>query len=142
MTYYDLDMNSKRINNCQDPSSTQDVATKNYVDALTPTSLSATTFGSGILTVNFASKSVGIFTATLNANMTGISFSNGVTGGQYVIYVTASGGTRTIASTLSGTTNRTNYTASGAVSVATTATGIITITFDGTRYLIATSSYS
>ncbi len=32
MTYYDLDMNSKRINNCQDPSAIQDVATKNYVD--------------------------------------------------------------------------------------------------------------
>ena len=32
MTYYDLNMNSKRINNCQDPSAAQDVATKNYVD--------------------------------------------------------------------------------------------------------------
>lgn len=31
-TYYDLNMNSKRINNCQDPSAAQDVATKNYVD--------------------------------------------------------------------------------------------------------------
>lgn len=31
MTYYDLNMNSKRINNCQDPSANQDVATKNYV---------------------------------------------------------------------------------------------------------------
>ena len=34
MTYYDLNMNSKRINNCQDPSSTQDVATKNYIDTI------------------------------------------------------------------------------------------------------------
>jgi len=32
MTYYDLNMNSKRIKNCQDPSANQDVATKNYVD--------------------------------------------------------------------------------------------------------------
>ena len=32
MTFYDLDMNSKRINNTQDPSANQDVATKNYVD--------------------------------------------------------------------------------------------------------------
>lgn len=142
MTYYDLNMNSKRINNTQDPSSAQDVATKNYVDALTPTSLSATTFASNTLTVDFASKSVGIFSATLTDNMTAIAFSNGVVGGQYVIYVSASGGTRTIAATLTGTTNRTNYTASGAVSVATTATGLITVTFDGTRYLIATSSYS
>lgn len=33
MTYYDLNMNSKRINNTQDPASAQDVATKNYVDS-------------------------------------------------------------------------------------------------------------
>lgn len=32
MTYYDLNMNSKRITNTQDPSANQDVATKNYVD--------------------------------------------------------------------------------------------------------------
>ena len=32
MTFYDLNMNSKRINNCQDPSGNQDVATKGYVD--------------------------------------------------------------------------------------------------------------
>lgn len=32
MTYYDLNMNGKLINNCQDPSANQDVATKNYVD--------------------------------------------------------------------------------------------------------------
>ena len=32
MTFYDLNMNSKRINNTQDPSANQDVATKNYVD--------------------------------------------------------------------------------------------------------------
>lgn len=31
-TYYDLNMNSKRITNTQDPSANQDVATKNYVD--------------------------------------------------------------------------------------------------------------
>jgi hypothetical protein len=37
MTYYDLNMNSKRINNTQDPASAQDVATKNYVDGLAPT---------------------------------------------------------------------------------------------------------
>jgi|Laugresu1bdmlbsd_1035121.scaffolds.fasta_scaffold00756_3 hypothetical protein len=36
MTYYDLNMNSKRINNTQDPASAQDVATKNYVDTTIP----------------------------------------------------------------------------------------------------------
>lgn len=34
MTYYDLNMNSKRINNTQDPASAQDVATKNYIDSI------------------------------------------------------------------------------------------------------------
>jgi len=32
MAFYDLNMNSKRINSVQDPSSSQDVATKNYID--------------------------------------------------------------------------------------------------------------
>jgi len=32
MTFYDLNMNSKRITSCQDPSGNQDVATKNYAD--------------------------------------------------------------------------------------------------------------
>jgi hypothetical protein len=31
-TFYELDMNSKKIINCQDPTVSQDVATKNYVD--------------------------------------------------------------------------------------------------------------
>ena len=43
MTYYDLNMNSKRINNCQDPSSAQDVATKNYVDSSFNKAISGTT---------------------------------------------------------------------------------------------------
>jgi len=34
MTYYDLNMNSKRINNTQDPASSQDVATKGYIDSI------------------------------------------------------------------------------------------------------------
>lgn len=34
MTYYDLNMNSKRITDTQDPASAQDVATKIYVDKL------------------------------------------------------------------------------------------------------------
>ena len=34
MTYYDLNMNSKRITSVQDPVSAQDVATKNYIDSI------------------------------------------------------------------------------------------------------------
>jgi hypothetical protein len=33
MTFYDLNMNNKRITDCQDPSGNQDVATKNYIDS-------------------------------------------------------------------------------------------------------------
>ncbi len=61
-------------------------------------------------------------------------------GGQYFIYVSATGGTRTIAPTLTGTTNKTNYTT--AISVLTTSVALLTITFDGTRYLIAGSAYN
>jgi len=43
MTYYDLNMNNKRITACLDPSSNQDVATKNYVDTTGVASISAGT---------------------------------------------------------------------------------------------------
>ena len=76
--------------------------------------------------------------------MTGITCLNGRVGGQYVIYVYASGGTRTIASTLSGaaagTTNKTNYTT--AISVLTTSVALLTVTFDATNYIIAGSAYN
>jgi hypothetical protein len=73
--------------------------------------------------------------------MTGATFSGGRIGGQYVIYLTATGGTRTIATALTNTTiNKTNYTT--AISVLTTSFAVLTITFDGTRYLIAGSAYN
>jgi len=107
-----------------------------------PSTPGSTSFsGAGILTCDFLNKSTGIFTCALSgANMTGISFSNPLVGGQYVIYVTASDATRTIASTLTGTANRTNYTS--AVSVTTTTSALLTVTFDGTRYLIACSAFN
>jgi hypothetical protein len=73
--------------------------------------------------------------------MTGIAFSGGRTGGQYVIYVSASGGTRTIAPSLTPTaTTKTNYTT--AISVLTTSVAILTVTYDGTNYLIAGSAFN
>ena len=98
------------------------------------------TFASGTLTADFGSVSTGIFTATLNAGMTAISFSNPRVGGQYVIYVTATGGTRTITPPLSGTTNRANF--STAISVTTSTTALLTVTYDGTYCLIAGSAYN
>ena len=112
-----------------------------FTEQLTlPDTLITATFasGTGTLTADFGSKSTGIFTGVLTANMTAISFSNPRVGGQYVIYLTATGGTITIAVSLSGA--RTNYTT--AVSVTRTTTACMTITYDGTRYLIACSAYN
>ena len=105
-----------------------------------PNTPTATGYSAGIMTINFLSRSTGIFSTTIGSNMTGIAFSGGRTGGQYVVYVNASGATRTIASTLTGTANKTNYTT--AISVLLTSVALLTITFDGTRYLIAGSSYN
>ena len=110
-----------------------------FTEQLTlPDTLTTTTFASGTLTADFGSKSTGIFEGTLTENMTAISFSNPRVGGQYVIYLTATGETSTIAVSLSGA--RTNYTT--AISVATKTTALLTITWDGTRYLIACSAYN
>ena len=110
-----------------------------FTEQLTlPNTLTATTFAAGTLTANFSSRSTGIFTGTLTANMTAISFSNPRVGGQYVIYLSATGATRTIAVALTGA--RTNYTT--AISVTINTTALLTITWDGTRYLIAGSAYN
>ena len=117
------------------------MGTANFTNQiLLPNSLSAATFSSPTLTCNFGLYSTGVFSVTLTANMTAISFSNGRTGGQYVIYVSATGGTWTIASSLTVTANRTNYTT--AVSVTTNTTALLTVTYDGTRYIIACSAYN
>ena len=34
MTFYDLNMNNKRVENAQDPTNAQDLATKNYIDSI------------------------------------------------------------------------------------------------------------
>jgi hypothetical protein len=115
--------------------------TATFTSQLTlPNSPSSATFATGVLTCDLGSASTGIFTGVITANMTGISFTNARRGGQYVIYITATGGTRTIASTLTGTTNKTNYTS--AISVLTTSVALLTITYDGTRLLIAGSAYN
>ena len=112
------------------------VGTATFTSQITLPVTTAASFATGTLTCNFGSFSTGVFSATLTANMTAISFSNPITGGQYVIYLTA-GSTFTIASTLTGA--RTNYTT--AVSVTTTTTALLTVTYDGSRYIIACSAY-
>jgi hypothetical protein len=104
-----------------------------------PNTTAAATFTFPTLTCDFGSFSTGVFSVTLTAAMTAIAFTNGRIGGQYVIYVTA-GSTFTIASSLTGTANRTNYTS--AVSVTSSTSALLTVTYDGTRYIIACSAYN
>ena len=113
-----------------------------FTEQLTlPDTLTPATFASGTLTADFGSKSTGIFTGTLTENMTAISFSNPRVGGQYVIYLTATGGTWRIAVSLTPTvTTKTNYTS--AINVLMSSVAVLTITFDGTNYLIAGSAYN
>ena len=113
-----------------------------FTEQLTlPTTRPIANFTNPTLSCDFGNKSTGIFSGVLTANMTGATFTNGRTGGQYVIYLTATGGTRTIATSLTNATiNKTNYTT--AISVSTTSYALLTITFDGTRYLIAGSAYN
>jgi hypothetical protein len=117
------------------------VGTATFTSQITlPTTTAAVTgFAGGTLSCNFGSFSTGVFSAVLDASMTAIAFTNPRIGGQYVIYVTvASGGPFTIASTLAGA--RTNYTT--AVSVTTITSALLTVTYDGTRYIIACSAYN
>jgi hypothetical protein len=117
------------------------IAPVSFTEQLTlPTTRPTATFSSPTLTCDFNSKSTGIFSGTLNGNMTAINFTNGRIGGQYVIYVTATGGTQTIGFNLTGTPSRTNYTS--VISVTLNSTALLTITYDGTRYLIAGSAYN
>ena len=96
------------------------------------------TFASGTLTADFGNRSTGIFVGTLTANMTAINFFGPRVGGEWRIYLTATGATRTIAVSLTGA--RTNYTTAISVSVSTTA--ILTITWDGSLYLIDGQRYN
>lgn len=97
MTYYDLNMNNKRINNTQDPSGAQDVATKNYVDTKAVVLSSWTTATRPNPPVNY--------TLGYNTTLSQIDFYNGTTWAQLspLTYIDATGGT--ITTYTSGATN-------------------------------------
>ena len=103
-----------------------------------PDTPAAATFAAGTLTADFGNRSTGIFAGVLTANMTAINFFGPRVGGEWRIFLTATGSTRTIAVSLVGAA--TNYTT--AISVATTTSALLTITWDGFRYLIAGSAYN
>ena len=72
--------------------------------------------------------------------MNTFAFSSGRTGGQYVIYATASGATRTINTSVASGAYKINFTVP--VTVLITSVALLTVTFDGTSYLIACSAYN
>ena len=112
-----------------------------FTEQLTlPDTPTATGYLAGLMTIDFLGRSTGIFSTNLGSDMTSIDFTNGRVGGQYVIYVTATGGNWTIAVSLLGPPNKTNYTT--AISVTLDTTALLTVTFDGTYYLIAGSAYN
>ena len=102
---------------------------------------SGTVFFSGTqLTCIFGGFSTGIFNIGINANMTSVFFSGGRAGGQYVIYITNTSGTTITIGTSLGASTKTNYTT--AVTLTPTSVALMTVTFDGTNYLIACSAYN
>lgn len=130
MTYYDLNMNSKRITSVQDPASAQDVATKNYVDVSKNVLSSWTTAGRP----NPATP----YLLGYNTTDARIDFYNGASWQQLqfvVPYITATGGVETTY-TLSGTTYRVHsFTTTGASTF--TISSLSTITLNNTiDYLV------
>jgi hypothetical protein len=105
-----------------------------------PTTLVIATFASNTLTCNFNNLSTGIFNVVLSDNVNTLDFSGGLTGGQYVIYATASGGTILINTSVGTGIYKINFTV--AVSVSTSSVALLTVTFNGANYLIACSAYN
>ena len=99
------------------------------------------TYASNTLTANF---STGVFAtgslASFTGNITNYSFTGGVTNGEYLIIIPASGGDVTINPLSSGqTTYYFNF--SPSVTVTSTHYGIMRVNYDGTRYYISCSAY-
>ena len=105
-----------------------------------PTTPVVATFATNTLTCNFNNLSTGIFNVVLSDNVNTLAFSGGLTGGQYVIYATASGITRLINTSVGTGIYKINFTS--AVSVLTTSVALLTVTFDGANYLIACFAYN
>jgi hypothetical protein len=107
-----------------------------------PVTSGTVTFGGNTLTCNFGGVSTGIFTMEITADMTGVAFTGGRTGGQYVIYITTTGIAKTISPTFTPTTTyKTNI--PSAITVTSNTVALLTVTTNnGSTYLIAGSAYN
>ena len=78
---------------------------------------------------------------TLSANITGFTFSNTRSGGQYIIFITGGSSAYTISNSLTGTPAiKTNYIT--ALSVPANGKAILTCYYDGTNIFISSSTYA
>jgi hypothetical protein len=77
---------------------------------------------------------------TLSANITGFTFSNARSGGQYIIFITGGASVYTISNSLTGTPAiKTNYTT--ALSVPANGKAILTCHYDGTNIYMSISTF-
>ena len=107
-----------------------------------PTSVSTVTFSTNPLSINFNSLSVGAFYVNTSATITSYVFSNGVTAGQYMIYIKNNSSGNISLSVPSGAGQSVNNGFTAAIILATTKYAIMTVTFYSSTYFINCNSYS
>jgi len=89
-------------------------------------------------TATFATATVTGFTGTISA----FTFNGGVTNGQYVIIIPASGGAITITPLTTALQSTRYFNFSASVSVTSGKYAVMTVVFDGTRYYVSCSAFN
>jgi hypothetical protein len=117
--------------------STSEISYTSLMNTFTPTQ-SAGTLTAAFPTTLFATGSVAGFTGTISA----YSFTPGVSSGQYVIILTASGGTITITPLTSAAQSVYYFNFSSNITVNTGKYAVMTVVYDGTRYYISCSAFN
>ena len=107
------------------------------MNTFTPTR-ATTTLTAAFPTTLFATGSVTAFTGTISA----YSFSSGVSSGQYVIILTASGGTITITPLTTALQSVYYFNFSGSITVTSGKYAVMTVISDSTRYYISCSAFN
>jgi hypothetical protein len=86
----------------------------------------------------FSTASVTAFTGTISA----YNFSGGLTNGQYVIIIPASGGTITIIPPPTPSLNTINFNFSANITVSDGRSAIMTVVYDGAKYYVSCSAFN